>query len=144
MSNRNMSLRSWEAVAPSAGDRNRDGSCVPGAGRDAEAGAIAAAMQVFEDGLARLFTAGPTAKLAAGAREDVTGLLAAIAEQTSLLALRAATKAARDGASGRGYTVAAADMRDLAGQMSRATETLVSQVGLIQADAARRVRHSAA
>ena len=147
MSNLNMSRLPWEPMAPSGlitegfAREVFPGAC---AEPDDEAGAIATAMKVFEDGLARLLKAGPTADPTPAALEDVTGLLTAIAEQTSLMALRAVTKAARDGASGRGYTVAAADMRDLAGQMSRATETLVSQVGVIQAAAERRAKSSAA
>lgn len=104
-----------------------------------EAGAIAAAMQVFEEGLTRLrhHTTG-----AAGG-EDVTGLLAAVAGQTSLMALRASIQAARNGETGRGFAAAAAEVKDLAGQMARATDTLVSQVGLIQA-ATERARDAAA
>ena len=125
-----------------ATDHGRDVSVAAGAGACDASGAVAAAMQVFEAGLARLITAG-TADPRPGAAEDVTGLLAAIAGQTSLMALRASIEAARDGAAGRGYTAAAADVRSLAGQMSRATETLVSQVGLIQA-AAERAQEAAA
>ncbi|MBE7200826.1 MAG: chemotaxis protein [Parafilimonas terrae] len=103
-----------------------------------EAGAIAAAMQVFEDGLAHLMTRRPDAVVSnAGCAEDVTGLLAAIASQTSLMALRASIESTHDGAAGRGFAAAAADVRSLARQMARATDTLVSQVGQIQAAAER-------
>jgi methyl-accepting chemotaxis protein len=101
-----------------------------------EAAAIAEAVRVFEDGLSHLHAVGTRAADQApnGAADvDVTGLLAAIAGQTGLLALRASIAAARDGEAGRGYAAAAAEVKDLAGQMARATDTLVSQVGRIQA-----------
>jgi methyl-accepting chemotaxis protein len=104
----------------------------------AQAEAVAAAVRVFEDGLVRLRAAeaaAPAHDVSAG--EDVTGLLAAIAGQTGLMALRASIAAARDGEAGRGFAAAAAEVKDLAGQMARATDTLVSQVGRIQATAQR-------
>jgi methyl-accepting chemotaxis protein len=105
----------------------------------AQGEAVAAAMRVFEDGLVRLraveAAAAPAHDMSAG--EDVTGLLAAIAGQTGLMALRASIAAARDGEAGRGFAAAAAEVKDLAGQMARATDTLVSQVGRIQATAQR-------
>lgn len=104
-----------------------------------QAEAVAAAMRVFEDGLVRLRAveagAAPAHDLSAG--EDVSGLLAAIAGQTGLMALRASIAAARDGEAGRGFAAAAAEVKDLAGQIARATDTLVSQVGRIQAAAQR-------
>ncbi|MBP1182338.1 methyl-accepting chemotaxis protein [Methylobacterium sp. PvR107] len=105
-----------------------------------EAAAIAEAVRVFEDGLSRLHALGTRAADQAPnvkADADVTGLLAAIAGQTGLLALRASIAAARDGEAGSGYAAAAAEVKDLAGQMARATDTLVSQVGRIQAAAQR-------
>jgi methyl-accepting chemotaxis protein len=105
----------------------------------AQAEAVAAAMRVFEDGLVRLqaveAAAAPAHDMSAG--EDVSGLLAAIAGQTGLMALRASIAAARDGETGRGFAAAAAEVKDLARQMARATDTLVSQVGRIQAAAQR-------
>jgi hypothetical protein len=108
-----------------------------GVSRLDEAGAIAAAMQVFEDGLIRLCgrEAAPDPSLRAGVVEDATGLLAGIAGQTSLMALRASIEIARDGGAGRSFAVAAAEVRDLAGQMARATDTIVAQVDRIQAAA---------
>jgi hypothetical protein len=105
-----------------------------GVAPDDEAGAIAAAMQVFEDGLAGLMTRRPGAASSdPGGAEDVTRLLVAIADQTSLMALRASLKSTRDSAAGRGFAAAAADVRSLARQMAQATDTLVAQVGQIQA-----------
>lgn len=105
-----------------------------------EAGAIAAAVRVFEDGLAGLRAGAliaDDAASAAAAADAATGLLAGIAGQTSLMALRAAIEAGRDGGEGRGFAAAAAEVRDLAGQMARATDTIVAQVGQIQAAAER-------
>lgn len=102
-----------------------------------EARAIAAAVQVFEDGLMRLAVGATGARPSQLAADEATGLLAGIAGQTSLMALRAAIEAARDGGEGRSFAAAAAEVRDLAGQMARATETIVAQVGLIQAAAER-------
>ena len=146
MSNLNLSRSAFESGMPSAGvvatDRGWGGTVTAHTDACDEAGAVAAAMRVFEEGLSRLIRSG-SADPEPGAVEDVAGLLAAIASQTSQMALRASIQATRSGAAGHGYTAAAADVRNLAGQMSRATETLVSQVGLIQA-AAERARDAAA
>ena len=157
MSKLNVSMRPCGAIGPSgpavgaAATENRPEGCLsdavpalPESGE--EAGAIAAAMRVFEEGLTRLrhHTTGAAAPdPGAAGGEDVTGLLAAIAGQTSLMALRASIQAARSGGTGRGFAAAAAEVRDLAGQMARATDTLVSQVGLVQA-ATERARDAAA
>ncbi|MEE7491218.1 methyl-accepting chemotaxis protein [Methylobacterium oryzae CBMB20] len=117
----------------------------PGGELRDEAGAIAAAVQVFEDGLIGLRARATVADDAGSAAADAdaaTGLLAGIAGQTSLMALRAAIEAARGG-DGRGFAAAAAEVRDLAGQMARATDTIVAQVGQIQA-AAERAQDAAA
>ncbi|WP_331311883.1 hypothetical protein [Methylobacterium oryzae] len=47
------------------------------------------------------------------------------------------------GGDGLGFAAAAAEVRDLAGQMARATDTIVAQVGQIQA-AAERAQDAAA
>ncbi|WP_331308687.1 methyl-accepting chemotaxis protein [Methylobacterium oryzae] len=98
-----------------------------------------------EDGLIGLRARATVADDAASAAADAdaaTGLLAGIAGQTSLMALRAAIEAARGG-DGLGFAAAAAEVRDLAGQMARATDTIVAQVGQIQA-AAERAQDAAA
>lgn len=126
---------SLNAVRPGADDHPRPHVAL----RD-EASAIAAAVRVFEDGLTDLHAGVPAADdaaSAAAAADAATGLLAGIAGQTSLMALRAAIEAARDGGEGRGFAAAAAEVRDLAGQMVRATDTIVAQVGQIQAAAER-------
>lgn len=126
---------SLNAVRPGADDHLR-----PHVALWDEASAIAAAVRVFEDGLTDLragVRAADDAASAAAAADAATGLLAGIAGQTSLMALRAAIEAARDGGEGRGFAAAAAEVRDLAGQMVRATDTIVAQVGQIQAAAER-------
>lgn len=126
---------SLNAVRPGADDHAR-----PHAALRDEASAIAAAVRVFEDGLTDLRAGVPVADdaaSAAAAADAATGLLAGIAGQTSLMTLRAAIEAARDGGEGRGFAAAAAEVRDLAGQMVRATDTIVAQVGQIQAAAER-------
>ena len=73
---------------------------------------------------------------------EVVGLIRAIAGQTNLLALNATIEAARAGESGKGFAVVASEVKSLAGQTSRATEEIASQVGEIQsavADAARAI-----
>jgi methyl-accepting chemotaxis protein len=73
---------------------------------------------------------------------EVVGLIRAIAAQTNLLALNATIEAARAGDSGRGFAVVASEVKSLAGQTSKATEEIASQVGAIQsavADAAQAI-----
>jgi methyl-accepting chemotaxis protein len=63
-----------------------------------------------------------------------------IAARTNLLALNATIEAARAGDAGKGFTVVANEVKNLANQTARATENFTSQVAHIQEVAAEAIR----
>lgn len=63
---------------------------------------------------------------------SVIKLINEIAEQTNLLALNATIEAARAGEMGKGFTVVAAEVKNLAGQTTKATEEIASQISNLQ------------
>jgi len=60
--------------------------------------------------------------------QEITNTITAIAEQTNLLALNAAIEAARVGEAGRGFTVVAEEIRNLAEQSKEATVNIANIV----------------
>jgi methyl-accepting chemotaxis protein len=62
----------------------------------------------------------------------IMAVISSIASQTNLPALDAPIEAARAGEAGRDFSVVAAEVKELAGQTTRATEEIATQIGRIQ------------
>lgn len=74
--------------------------------------------------------------------EGVLNTISQIASQTNILALNASIEAARAGASGAGFAVVAQEVKNLANQTSRATETVAEQIAAIQGSSSESQRSS--
>ncbi|WP_432572727.1 methyl-accepting chemotaxis protein [Kineococcus sp. SYSU DK005] len=81
-------------------------------------------------------TTGTVQRLGESSREigEVVKVITSIAEQTNLLALNATIEAARAGEAGKGFAVVASEVKDLAQETARATESISARVQAIQAD----------
>ncbi|MGN6330516.1 MAG: Cache 3/Cache 2 fusion domain-containing protein [Motilibacteraceae bacterium] len=68
--------------------------------------------------------------------DEVVQLIASITQQSRMLALNATIEAARAGQAGRGFSVVAQEMKQLAGRTAQAADRVAEQIATLQQEAA--------
>lgn len=103
---------------------------VQGMAKNCSAAQVAARRNMENSDLA----AGQVKELTQAARNigEVVGLISEITDQTKLLALNATIEAARAGEAGRGFSIVASEVKELAGQTAKATGAISERIREIQ------------
>ena len=111
-----------EELSASSGELSRQVAGTAATSRDAVVAAETAARSI------------DTLAVSSRSIGEVTKLINAIAEQTNLLALNATIEAARAGDAGRGFSIVAQEVKNLAEQTAKATADIESQIRAMQAE----------